>query len=141
MARTTAKADPAFVAELAELTRQRREEFLSHRGDGQAVVSRGWMSWTGERKTPAKPLEPWFDAQAYRLRTAEIHGPHTMDSPCLESVESVPDVRNGVTTMVAEPGWFKCQLIGIHLHDHEGRLYAHGVVDRNGCPKRQAVPA
>jgi len=129
-----------FRAELADVAQRRRQAFLARRGDGQAVDTRGWMQFTEARRTPPKPIEEWVDAREYNARTSAIHGPHTVDSACLESVDQVPDPQQGQVVMVkVAGGWFRCQQIGLHLHDHGERLFAHGVTDRRSCTVELAV--
>lgn len=137
----------AFRAMLDTVRQRRREAFLAHRGDGQAVETEGWMRFSGKRVAPPGTNDGWIPEQA--LKPSPLHGPHTVDSPCLEVAERVPDLHAGQVLMVSVPGWYRCTKSGpeprpkdLYLHDHGGRLFAHGVADRKACPvATAAVPA
>ena len=105
-------------------------------GDGLAALPREggptWMAFDGERVTPPKPLDPWYDTRA-RASTMHRH-----DLTCREPTEGGVKYVSGGTVVVPEPGWYLCVQTGkpVYLHDHGGGTFASHLSGdrRGGCP-------
>jgi hypothetical protein len=57
--RAAAPKDPAFVVELEEVAATRRARDAGRAGDGMAVVTDGWMNFSGARVPPPPSPEAW----------------------------------------------------------------------------------
>ena len=111
-----------FAEEMAELEAAHYAARLP--GDGLAVVAPRFMHFDGARVQPPPTREEWW-------QTPEPRVFHHHDEACLVATDEAPAM--GQADRSVGPGWWRCQVTGIVVHDHGVERFAHLVGD-SVCP-------